>query len=77
MLPTSKRKLTLAEKRKLYPNPSAKRPKMGNSVATPTKYVITPAGKLPPLSDRAYFHPTAVKLFDQVKVHSKAGCSHS
>jgi hypothetical protein len=80
MPPKSKPKLTLAEKRKAgLPSKSAKRPKTDDSV-TPEKSIgakpeasknniINLAAKSQPLPDAAYFNPTAVKLFDEVKVY--------
>jgi hypothetical protein len=86
MPPKLKSGPTVSQKRKSHlANAPAKRPKTDDSSARPTtpkkstvatsprtpkKTVISLATKVPSLPDEAYFHPTAVKLFDQVTVYS-------
>jgi 2-oxoglutarate dehydrogenase complex dehydrogenase (E1) component-like enzyme len=86
MPPKLKAGSNLTQKRKSHlANEPAKRPKTGDSSATPTtpkkststtnhgtpkKTIINLAAKATSLPDEAYFHPTAVKLFDQITVYS-------
>jgi hypothetical protein len=79
MPPKPKSRPSLAEKRKAgLSNKSAKRKKTDDSVTTPKissdtavkkNNVVNLAGKCEPLPDAAYFHPIAVKLFDEVEVY--------